>query len=232
MHKWYAWRQGFDDLMVSAMKYLHLSATCHGRIFALLAAVGWVAAATAAPAQSLRTEDAPVGNFERCRAIPNPAARLRCFEDTPALAPKAQGAPGSWRLVRTPNPGGGRDAVSIMRTADITRSDLGLAGLMLRCGEGSTELLIVLVQPIPPRAHPKVVVSAGGKGAEFTASVVPPGVAVLLPQGASALAAGPWQSASELAVEVDDDQGPIRGIVSLAGLGAAFRTLLSSCPSP
>jgi hypothetical protein len=117
-----------------------------------------------------------------------------------------------------------------MQTADIARSDLGLAGLMLRCGENSTELLVVLVQPIPPRAHPKVMVSASGKSAEFTATVVPPGVAVLLPQGASALAAGPWQSATELAVEVDDDQGPIRGIVSLAGLGAAFRTLLSNCP--
>ena len=196
-----------------------------------------MATAPAATAQSQGQDGAREGNFERCRAIPDATARLHCYEDAdPALAPKARpgpsGAPENWRLVRTPNPGGGRDAVSIMRTADITRSDIDLAGLMLRCGENNTEVVVVLVHPIPPRAHPKVMISANGKSAEFTATVVPPGLAVLLPPGASALAAGPWQAAAELAIEIDDDQGPIRGIVSLAGLSTALRTLQSNCPFP
>jgi hypothetical protein len=40
---------------------------------------------------------------------------------------------GGWHLVRTRNPYGGADAISIMRTADASRSDLDLAGLMIRC---------------------------------------------------------------------------------------------------
>jgi hypothetical protein len=211
---------------------------------AVLAGTGWIAAA---PAMA----QTPGGdaNFERCRTIPDATARLHCYEDadraaTPKPQPVPPGtpatpgaaapsiAPGHWRLVRTPNPGGGRDAVSIMQTADIARSDLGLAGLMLRCGENGTEVLVVLLRPVPPGAHPKVTLGAGGSNAEFVASVVPPGAAILLPQGAAALAAGAWQSAAQLAVQVDDDQGPIRGVVSLAGLGTALRTLLANCPAP
>jgi hypothetical protein len=53
------------------------------------------------------------------------AARLRSFEENgPTAAQSATPAPasgGTWRLVRTPNPRGGPDAVSIMQTADAAR---------------------------------------------------------------------------------------------------------------
>src|SRR5262245_14711786 len=39
---------------------------------------------------------------------------------------------GTWRLVRTPDPRGGSEAVSIMQTADVSRSDIDFAGVMLR----------------------------------------------------------------------------------------------------
>ena len=74
-------------------------------------------------------------------------------------------------------------------------------------------------------------VAAGGKSLEFTASVVPPGAALLLPPEATALAAGPWQSAAELAVQVED-ASPIRGVVALDGLGPAYRMLAASCHKP
>ena len=214
------------------MKYFRLATLC----WWLLPVLSWVCAVSAT-AQNTGGEGPPIGNFDRCRSIQDATVRLRCYEEaSPALAPKPQPgapeAPGGWRLVRTPNPAGGRDAISIMQTADTAKSDLEFAGLMLRCGEGNTEVLVVLVRPIPPRAHPKVAVSFGGKTAEFATSVVPPGAALLLPNEATALAAGAWQSASELTVRVDDEQGPIRGIVSLSGLGAAFRRLHANCVSP
>jgi len=54
---------------------------------------------------------------------------------------------------RSRDPSGGKDAVLIMQTVDIAKSDLDLAGLMLRCGDAGTEVLVVLLRPLPPLAH-------------------------------------------------------------------------------
>jgi len=183
------------------------------------------------------TAMAPDARSENCRMIKNDAARLRCYEQfNAAIAQKgAQDAPtpvDMWRLVRTPDPIGGRDAVSITRTADVSKSDLEFAGLMLRCGDRSVEVLIVLVRPFPPRAHPKVDVSAGSATAEFTASVAQPEVLLLLPREATRLAAGSWQAATELTVTVEDERGAIRGVVPLTGLGHALALLRSNCSAP
>jgi hypothetical protein len=177
---------------------------------------------------------------EHCRAIADDAARLRCFESaigkprtnsgTRTLGPEA----GTWRLVRTPNPSGGPDAVSIMQTADTTRSDFDLAGLSLRCQDGGVEVLIVLVGALSLRAHPTVAVTAGGKSMDFTASVVPPGASLLLPKTATDLASGLWTAASEMTVQIDtgqNDRAPslIRGVVPLKGLSSALPSLLAIC---
>lgn len=66
--------------------------------------------------------------------------------------PEVQGPPnseltGGWHFVRTRNPYGGVDAISIMHTADTSRSDLDLAGLMIRCSKGGTEVAVVLLRP-------------------------------------------------------------------------------------
>jgi len=179
---------------------------------------------------------APNATSENCRMIKNGAARLRCYEQfsLTVAQSRTQDWPtpaDMWRLVRTPDPVGGREAVSITRTADVLKSDLEFAGLMLRCGERSVEVLIVLVRAFPPRAHPKVKVTAGSATAEFAASVVPPEVLLLLPHEASALAAGPWQAAPELTVTIEDERGAIRGVVPLTGLGQALALLRSNCPA-
>jgi hypothetical protein len=187
----------------------------------------------------------PQASLQRCRSIADAAARLRCFEEAtskpsnpadPKPGPKPGPGIGTWRLVRTPNPSTGADTVSIMRTADIVKSDIDLAGLMLRCAQSNFEVIVVLVRPLPPRAHPKVTVSIGGSSVDFTATVVPPGAEVLLPADASALASGPWQTAPELSVQIDSVDGdepsaPVHGFIPLAGLGDAIPLLLSNCPS-
>ncbi len=132
--------------------------------------------------------------------------------------------------MRTPNPRGGADAVSIMQTPDPSRSDIDLAGLMLRCSDKSLEVQIVLLRPLPLRARPEVKLTTGSAAA-FAATVVSPGVALALPSEAAALVDGPWQSAPEVALEVDDGGRAIRGVVSLAGLAPALALLRSNCPS-
>jgi hypothetical protein len=193
--------------------------------------------------QALAQQPSPNSHFDQCRAIADDAARLRCFESA-ASKPTTQAAPralgpgaGTWRLVRTKNPDGGKDAVSIMHAADVLKSDLDLAGLMLRCGDGGVDVLIVVVEPLPPRAHPTVTVSAAGERDDFYAAIVPPGLELLLPPQVRELVSGPWTRARELSVEIDPGTGDsvpklIRGVVSLAGLGSALPVLTANCPAP
>jgi hypothetical protein len=171
---------------------------------------------------------------DACLMVRDSASRMHCYEGFGLNVAQA-GAPGealaddAWRLVRTPDPNGGRDAVSITRTADVSKSDLEFAGLMLRCGERSVEVLVVVVRAFPPQAHPKVKLVAGPSTVELTASVVPPDVLLLLPSDSTVLATGAWQAATELSVTVEDQQGAIRGVIPLMGLGHALALVRSAC---
>jgi hypothetical protein len=116
-----------------------------------------------------------------------------------------------------------------MHPADAVQSDPDLAGLMVRCGSPDPEVLVVVVRPFPPRAHPTVRIGAPGEVMPFTATVVPPGVAVLLPAEAGRIASQTWQFASHLVIEVADDQGLIRGMVATGQLGPALGALMAAC---
>jgi hypothetical protein len=117
------------------------------------------------------------------------------------------------------------------RIANPTPSEQDVAGLMLRCAEGATtNVLIVLAAPLPPRTHPKVTVVAGATTTEFIASVVPPGTLVLLPEKASALIEKTWQAVAELAVSIKDNNRALRGVIPLEDISNAMQTLQSNCP--
>jgi hypothetical protein len=184
--------------------------------------------------------DPPGESIEACRAIMDSTARLRCFERALSLGsqrPMLPALPGGWRLVRTPR-AGEAEAVSIMHTADPTRSDVGLAGLMVRCAPSTSgdrptpEILIVAVQPFAPRSTPEVSVTADGRTVHFVAVVVPPYTALRLPPEAGALAAGAWQRTDELGVEISEGPVTIRGVVPVSGLEQAYRSLVAGCPPP
>jgi hypothetical protein len=153
----------------------------------------------------------------------------------------------SWRLVRTPNPSGGSEAIAIIQTAQVLKSDIDFAGLMIRCGESEVEVLVTLLTPLSPRAHPRVTLSGGGESNSFVAAVAPPGALLLLPKEATALARGRWQSLPELSAQIDvgtsggdrtdnsqalsgqDDPHQVNGIVDLGGLGPALARLQALC---
>ena len=169
------------------------------------------------------------------RRIKDDRARLRYHQELNSRAsasPSQQQAigPGTWQLARTPNPSGGPDSISITKIAEATQSDQDITGLMLRCAEGATtEVLVVLTKPLPLRTHPKVTVVAGATTTEFTASVVTPGVLVLLPEKASALVEHAWQSIPELAVAIAEDHRLLHGVIPVADMSTAMQTLRSNC---
>jgi hypothetical protein len=138
---------------------------------------------------------------------------------------------GAWHLLRTANPRGGADAVSISYTADVTRSDPDLAGLMLRCGEIGPEVVIVVISAFPYRAQPSLTIGADGKEWRFETRVVPPGAELLLPAQATALAVGSWQSAHELTVKISSPEQSFGGVIAIDGLGTALATLTANCPT-
>jgi hypothetical protein len=166
----------------------------------------------------------------------NEQSRMHCAQGKipkpPPSAPQQRPPEsGNWQLARTPNPAGGPDLISITKITEATRSGRDIAGLMLRCGEGATtEVLVVLVEPLPLRTHPKVTVVAGATNTEFTANVVTPGALVLLPEKASALVEGTWQSLSELEVSIVENGHALHGVIPLADINTAMETLQSNCP--
>jgi len=139
---------------------------------------------------------------------------------------------GGWQFVRTINPRGDAEAISIMHIADTSRSDLDLAGLMIRCSDnGAAEVVVAVIRPFPLRARPHVVFGKPGNETQFEATVASPGTAVVLPTDATTLVNGSWQALNDLFIRVDDGQATIHGVVALTGLQAAFRQLLASCPA-
>lgn len=189
---------------------------------------------TSARCQEAAKQPKLKSEVERCRRINNEHMRTHCLEvmnSKAAPVPQQQPtASGTWQLERTPNPGG-PDSISMTKIANPTPPEQDVAGLMLRCAEGaSTDVLIVLATPLPSRTHPKVTVVAGATTTEFIASVIPPGALVLLPEKASALVENTWQSVPELAVSITDKNRAFRGVIPLEDISDAMQALQSNCP--
>jgi hypothetical protein len=198
------------------------------------AAFGLFLAALTICAAAQRGERAPAdipASLERCAGVADASARIQCYQRAlgqpvgPGTAP--QKPPEGWRLVRSRDPRGGPDAVSMMRTADTAVSDLELAGVVLRCGEPRPELRVVMLTPLPPRARPAVTIGAGTREMRFDATVIPPGAELLLPP--DALADGPLRSAREISIRIDTAGTTIKGAVVVEGLDTALAALAVNC---
>jgi hypothetical protein len=173
--------------------------------------------------------------LESCNAIRDATLRSRCFEaatsDHTRQSPTSPNNFDGWRLVRTPGANAEDEVISMMRTGDLLRSDPEFAGLTLHCGQAGPEILIIVVQPFPPRSKPKVTLGDPSNETHFEASVLPSGAALLLPEAVMALANGPWQSQANLAVKIEEGDTIIRGVVPLTGLNTALQVLNANCHS-
>jgi hypothetical protein len=176
--------------------------------------------------------------FAKCKVIDDDKARLDCIKKLlappPPASPPAEGVGDPWPLVVTPAPpgGGGHEAVSIMRTVDTTRSDADLAGLMIRCQDKpGFEVLLALVRPLPPRSPRDVVVNPTTTPTVIHAEVSSAGTGIVLPVEPSMFTTGPWKDMKEFAVQIQDPEANIRGVIPLDGLVPAIAKLSARCPT-
>src|SRR6516165_9254019 len=207
------------------------------RLFAFIGGSAAICAAWIIAPDSAICQDArktATLSSQHCQSAKKDPARTACKDGNSSgpthLSQQPPVETGTWQLTRTANSAGGPDSIAITKIADASRPDHDVAGLMLRCGEGATtEVLVVLIEPLRPRTHPKVTVSAGATTTEFTGSVVTSGALVLLPEKASALVEHAWQSIPELAVAITEDKRSLRGVIPVADIGSAMRTLQLNC---
>ena len=207
------------------MKYPHLFFLAAALTLALINLPARAAGVVDRPGQALAGMENPGQNLR----LYLPATRLSQAQNPAALAPEI----GNWRLVRTPGPEH-TEVVSIMRTADFLKSDPDFAGMMIRCSQtGSLQIGFITIRPFPPRAKPKVTISAGkSPQVHFDASVLPSGSIIGLPHEAEVLANGVWQSARKLTVDINGEGAKIHGIVSISKLAKAIAYLRANCPAP
>ena len=138
--------------------------------------------------------------------------------------------PGGWRLVKTTDPRGGPEAVSVLHAADTARSDANLAGLTFRCGQTGIETLLIVLEPLARGSRYGVLVKSGSTETRFEAKALQGGEVLLLPPSATALAGRSWQAVPELSVDIAGPS-PIHGSVPLSGLSGALLALSQSCPA-
>ncbi|MCK1396168.1 hypothetical protein [Bradyrhizobium sp. 1] len=134
-----------------------------------------------------------------------------------------------WQLAETRDSSSNAEIISIMHVADISKSDINLAGLSLRCGQNGLDAVLILLEPLRRASHPTVVVKTDTKRSEFEAAVIQGGEALLLSGLASNLTNSAWQTASELSIEIAASPNPIKGIVPIRGLAVALRSLPTNC---
>jgi hypothetical protein len=220
-------------LILRATNWLRRKSDIYFAVLLFVFSSGWILLASSG--EPLAQASDSHSQFKRCRMIRDDVERERRYADnipnSSDVRPQQQRVQDRWHLVRTRNPAGGSDMVAIMRTADVSRSDIDFAGLMLRCGDVGPEMLIVLVRPLPIRSHPKVVVDGANGPVPFIANVLSPGLLVLLPPEATGFAAGLGQTRADIKIAVDnrDEKVSINGVVALDGLAAAMIELQANC---
>jgi hypothetical protein len=179
----------------------------------------------------------PPADFESCKAIKDDQARLDCFKKLlpnsgSGSASVAEPSQDLWPLIKTPRPGGGGNAIAIMRTAETSQSDPDLAGLMIRCGEKpGLEVVLALIRPLPPRSKRDVIVFSGAAQSVLHAETAPPGTALVLPVDATAFTKGPFRDLKQFSIKIIDPESDIRGVIQLDGIDAATAKLSANCPS-
>ena len=176
--------------------------------------------------------ETPRPSMMNCASGVSPEQRRRCDEE--AFRQVESGSQstqleGGWRLVRSRDPEGGADAISAMHVVDSSKSDPRLAGLSLQCGRDGIDVALIVLEPLSRSERPTVALAAGGKRAEFEASVVQGGAALRLPPEASKLVASDWRSAAELSVEIATKPNAILGVVPIGGLSVALSYLSQNC---
>jgi len=172
---------------------------------------------------------------DTCRVISDLTVQKQCYAIINALSNKtnAQGLTllEGWQLVRTPDPRGGADAISISHVVDLQKSDPNLAGITLRCVDRQIELFIIVIEPYPPNIPIDLTLKLGNSSAStYRGSVVPPGIMVRLPPEAATALFDHRPELDYLNVSLAYGTAPVtKGVIKLTGFEQAFGTLKTLC---
>jgi len=169
-----------------------------------------------------------------CRSISERSARIQCYE-TPGTSgnqTKAYGAmlASGWGLVRTSNPSGGVNMISISHAADTKKSDPNFAGMVLRCVEDQIEILLVVIEPYRPNVQIDLTIKVDSSLTSTKGNIVPPGIMIHLAPEAAKLIMEGQRAPDELDVTLaSESDGITRGFIKLAGVEPAIVTLKKLC---
>ncbi|EJN09139.1 hypothetical protein PMI42_06896 [Bradyrhizobium sp. YR681] len=164
---------------------------------------------------------ARMATAQDCPNCGNPLAQPQ-FSQSTTLAD-------GWRLVKSRNPSGGGEIVSVMHAVDTAKSDVGLAGMSLRCGAIGPEVILILLDPVQTTGRLPVTLKTGSIKTQFEASVLQDGRAILLPLAATAVSNAAKRGTTEISITVDTQPQTINGIVPLTGLLSALNSLSVHC---
>jgi hypothetical protein len=194
---------------------------------------------------------------DRCRAIPDDQARLRCFEGLtpqspqpappdgpppapigPQEAPEAPQIPGLAAPTGPPSqPIAGKWRLVRTPSPAERREVISImaTGELADSDVDFAGLNLrcaepdfeVLVFLIPP-LPPHAQPAVAINGTTFQGTVVSPGTAILLPKAASSLAKQ-WRSLPTLSIDVEAEGTKTHGVVSLEGFDKALQSLTTSC---
>lgn len=170
--------------------------------------------------------------LQACLAIADGDARLGCIRGLISQGDRSPASlAGSWPLIRSQDPSGAR-IVSIARSADPSRSDVDLAGLMIRCMRPNAfEVVVALVGPLPIRTRQTVRLESGRASLTFEGESIAPGSLLLLPpEAADAIMI--WKENDQLTVTIQTSPNVIRGVIPISGLASGLRKLTEACATP
>lgn len=159
-----------------------------------------------------------------------PFAILCAMPGAAAGAPEGEAeAQGGWHLVPADLGAAKKGSAAILHTADFERSDPRLAGLMLRCAPQGIEAVIVVVEPFPPHAQPKILMRTPEQSSHFTGSVIPTGAGIRLPGEATALVKSGGTKEQDVEIKVSESGAEMSGTIALSGLPKALEWLGREC---
>lgn len=172
-------------------------------------------------------------NMESCAQLPSDRERLDCYQaltggqTSPAATSPTDAS--QWHILRTRGPDGG--SLSIIHTPDTSHSDADFAGFSIHCGKNGPEFLLIIINPLPPRARPTVTVAGSGKPIRFAATLLPSGASLLLPPESRTLAQGAWRTQGDVDFTISERDYSLHGVVSFRGFTQALSALSAACPA-